>query len=68
TMVEELVDEILYICRILSRNSFKPRLKPAIRVGIAFKGWSPREEDIVYCLLVPLEPPPGHAFHLELGT
>ncbi|KAM7074310.1 LOW QUALITY PROTEIN: inositol 1,4,5-trisphosphate receptor-interacting protein-like 1 [Ciconia maguari] len=49
-MVEELVDELLYICRNSS------------------KGWSPREDDAVNCLLVPLQPPRGHVFHLELGT
>ncbi|XP_075008518.1 LOW QUALITY PROTEIN: inositol 1,4,5-trisphosphate receptor-interacting protein-like [Calonectris borealis] len=68
TMAEKLVEELLRICRNLSRNSFKPRLKPAIRVGIPCEGWSPREEDIIYRLLVPLQPPRGHAFHLELGT
>ncbi|NWS56936.1 IPIL1 protein, partial [Chunga burmeisteri] len=26
------------------------------------------EEDFIYCLLVPLKPPPGHSFHLEMGT
>ncbi|NXC11754.1 IPIL1 protein, partial [Orthonyx spaldingii] len=32
-----------------------------------FEGWSPRERDVVYHVLVPLNPPPGHAFHLELN-
>ncbi|XP_075357766.1 LOW QUALITY PROTEIN: uncharacterized protein LOC142409895 [Mycteria americana] len=67
-MVEELVDELLYICRSLSRNTFMPQLKPAIGVGSAFEGWSPREDDAVYRLLIPLKPPRGHVFHLELGT
>ncbi|NXT03656.1 IPIL1 protein, partial [Jacana jacana] len=31
-------------------------------------GWSPDGHDAVYQLLVPLKPPHGHAFHLELGT
>ncbi|NWQ91550.1 IPIL1 protein, partial [Burhinus bistriatus] len=31
-------------------------------------GWSPEEDHAVYQLLVPLKPPRGHAFHLELGT
>ncbi|NWZ93345.1 IPIL1 protein, partial [Nesospiza acunhae] len=37
-------------------------------VGSAFEGRSPRAEDVVYQVLVPLSPPPGHAFHLELDT
>ncbi|XP_075357786.1 LOW QUALITY PROTEIN: uncharacterized protein LOC142409913 [Mycteria americana] len=67
-MVEEMVDELLRICRKLSRNTFMPRLRPAIGAGIAFEGRSPHESDAVYRLLVPLQPPHGHAFHLELGT
>ncbi|KAF1470144.1 Inositol 1,4,5-trisphosphate receptor-interacting protein-like 1, partial [Pygoscelis antarcticus] len=31
-------------------------------------GWSLREDDAVYYLLVPLKPRHGHTFHLELGT
>ncbi|KAM6134154.1 inositol 1,4,5-trisphosphate receptor-interacting protein-like 1 [Phoenicopterus ruber ruber] len=67
-MVEELVEELLCSCRKLSRNSFKPRLQPAIGVGRTFERWSLREDDAVYRLLVPLKPPHGHIFHLELGT
>ncbi|XP_059675920.1 inositol 1,4,5-trisphosphate receptor-interacting protein-like 1 [Gavia stellata] len=67
-MVEELVDELLRICRKLSRNTFMPQLKPAIGVGSALESWSPHKHDAVFCLLVPLKPPRGHTFHLELGT
>ncbi|XP_075008510.1 inositol 1,4,5-trisphosphate receptor-interacting protein-like 1 [Calonectris borealis] len=51
-------------------NSFFPVPQSAIGVGSAFEGWSRRlkEEDIVYCLLVPLKPPRGHVFHLELDN
>ncbi|CAN8210592.1 unnamed protein product [Coccothraustes coccothraustes] len=48
-------------------NSFYPVPQEAIGVGSAFEGWSPREWDGVYRVLVPLNPPPGHAFHLELN-
>ena len=37
-------------------------------VGSTLEGWSPPEDDVVYCLLVPLQPPQGHVFHLELGS
>ncbi|XP_064278038.1 uncharacterized protein LOC135301666 [Passer domesticus] len=49
-------------------NSFYPVPQEAIGVGSAFEGWSPREWDGVYRVLVPLNPPPGHAFHLELNS
>ncbi|NWT28535.1 IPIL1 protein, partial [Cardinalis cardinalis] len=49
-------------------HSFYPVPQEAIGVGSAFEGWSPHAEDVVYQVLVPLSPPPGHAFHLELAT
>ncbi|NWZ78397.1 IPIL1 protein, partial [Poecile atricapillus] len=39
-----------------------------IGVGSAFEGWSPREQDAVYRVLLPMTPPRGHSFHLEPGT
>ncbi|CAN8212566.1 unnamed protein product [Coccothraustes coccothraustes] len=57
----------IYFRRVLS-NSFYPVLQGAIGVGSAFEGWSPREEDVVYQVLIPMTPPQGHSFHLELGT
>ncbi|XP_052672252.1 inositol 1,4,5-trisphosphate receptor-interacting protein-like 1 [Harpia harpyja] len=67
-LVEELVDELLSTCRRLSGNNFKPRLQPAIGVGCVYEGWSAREDNVLYRLLVPLQPPPGHAFCLEPAT
>ena len=67
-MVEEVVNEGHRICQELSRNTFMPPWRPAIGAGGIFKGWSPHAGDAVYHLLVPLQPPRGHAFHLELGT
>ncbi|RLV82396.1 hypothetical protein DV515_00016693 [Chloebia gouldiae] len=46
-------------------NSFYPVPEEAIGVGSAFEGWSPPDWDGVYRVLVPLNPPPGHTFHLE---
>ncbi|XP_059328584.1 LOW QUALITY PROTEIN: inositol 1,4,5-trisphosphate receptor-interacting protein-like 1 [Ammospiza nelsoni] len=57
----------IYFRRVLS-NSFYPVLQGAIGVGSAFEGWSPREQDVVYQVLIPMTPPRGHSFHLELGT
>ncbi|XP_071881278.1 inositol 1,4,5-trisphosphate receptor-interacting protein-like 1 [Anas platyrhynchos] len=68
-MVEELVEELLGACRRLSGNClFNPRLQPAIGIGCLYEGWSAREDNVLYRLLVPLRPPPGHAFHPELGA
>ncbi|XP_064260158.1 inositol 1,4,5-trisphosphate receptor-interacting protein-like 1 [Passer domesticus] len=49
-------------------NSFYPVLQRAIGVGSAFEGWSPREQDVVYTVLIPMTPPRGHSFHLELES
>ncbi|NXQ39381.1 IPIL1 protein, partial [Catharus fuscescens] len=49
-------------------DSFYPVPQEAIGVGSAFEGWSPGDWDGVYRVLVPLNPPPGHAFHLELNS
>ena len=67
-LVEELVDELLSACQRLSGNNFKPRLQPAIGVGCVYEGWSAWGDNVLYRLLVPLQPPPGHAFCLEPGT
>ncbi|XP_049684268.1 inositol 1,4,5-trisphosphate receptor-interacting protein-like 1 [Accipiter gentilis] len=68
TVVEELVNDLLCVCRTLSGNDFMPRLQPAVGLGGFQEGQSAHEEDFIYCLIVPLKPPPGHSFHLELGT
>ncbi|NXU24416.1 IPIL1 protein, partial [Thalassarche chlororhynchos] len=67
-LVEDLVDELLSACQRFSRSNFKPRLRPAIGMGCVYEGWSAWEDNVLYRLLVPLQPPPGHAFRLELGT
>ncbi|NXP46831.1 IPIL1 protein, partial [Heliornis fulica] len=66
--VRDLVGSLLLIFRQMMFNSFYPVLQEAIGVGSAFEGWSLSEEDIVYQVLVPLMPPRGHAFHLELNS
>ncbi|NXN65411.1 IPIL1 protein, partial [Himantopus himantopus] len=67
-VVEELLGDLLCVFQELLSNSLYPVLQPAIGVGSAFEGWSPHEDDAVYHVLIPLKPPRGHAFHLELGT
>ncbi|NWH33136.1 IPIL1 protein, partial [Chloropsis hardwickii] len=64
----QLMDNyVRYFGRILA-NSFYPVLHRAIGVGSAFEGWSPREQDVVYRVLIPMTPPRGHSFHLELDS
>ncbi|NWV00405.1 IPIL1 protein, partial [Upupa epops] len=65
-VVEQLVAELLQVCQKRLSKSFFPELQPAIGVGSAFEGWSP-DEEADYYMLVPLKPPRGHSFHLELG-
>ncbi|KAI6078651.1 Inositol 1,4,5-trisphosphate receptor-interacting protein-like 1 [Aix galericulata] len=68
-VVQELVDKLLGACHRLSGESlFKPRLQPAIGVGCFHEDGSTRQDNVLYRLLVPLRPPPGHAFHPELGA
>ncbi|XP_056201964.1 inositol 1,4,5-trisphosphate receptor-interacting protein-like 1 [Falco biarmicus] len=67
-MLQQLLNNLLCVCQELPRTCFVPRLKPAISVGIALQDWIPHNTYAVYRLLVPLEPPQGHAFHMERGT
>ncbi|KAM6140414.1 LOW QUALITY PROTEIN: inositol 1,4,5-trisphosphate receptor-interacting protein-like 1 [Pterocles gutturalis] len=64
-VVEKLIGSLILIFRQLLFDSFFPMPQRPIKVGSAFEGWSPREEDIVYRMLVPLTAPRGHAFRLE---
>ncbi|NXL64649.1 IPIL1 protein, partial [Chordeiles acutipennis] len=65
-LAQEVVRDLLRVFQELLSNSFFPVLQPAIRVGSTFEGWSPSESDTVYRMFVPLKPPRGHVFHLEL--
>ncbi|XP_032917789.1 inositol 1,4,5-trisphosphate receptor-interacting protein-like 1 [Catharus ustulatus] len=58
---------MIYFGHVMT-NSFYPGLQRAIGVGSAFEGWSPREQDVVYKVLIPMTPPQGHSFHLELDS
>ncbi|NXN82814.1 IPIL1 protein, partial [Bombycilla garrulus] len=68
-VVQELLSDLLQVSQSLFSDSFFPVLEPVIGVGSAYEGWSHHEEDdVVYCMFVPLKPPPGHAFHVEPDT
>ncbi|XP_074789421.1 uncharacterized protein LOC141974067 [Athene noctua] len=65
-VVEELAATVVCAFRERFSDTFLMVLQPPIGVGSAFEGWSPCEDDAVYCLLVPQKRPRGHSFHLEL--
>jgi len=68
-VVEDLVNELLCVRQMLSNSDFMPQLQTPVRLGSFQEGVRHcGEEQFVYRLLVPLEPPPGHSFHLKLGT
>ncbi|XP_068050953.1 inositol 1,4,5-trisphosphate receptor-interacting protein-like 1 [Anomalospiza imberbis] len=64
----DLMDNYTVFFGHVLSNSFYPVLQRAIGVGSAFEGWSPREQDVVYRVLIPMTPPRGHSFHLELDS
>uniref|UniRef100_A0A803WDV5 Mab-21-like HhH/H2TH-like domain-containing protein n=1 Tax=Ficedula albicollis TaxID=59894 RepID=A0A803WDV5_FICAL len=68
SIITDLMDKLIPTFGQGLSNSFYPVPQRAIGVGSAFEGWSPRAEDLVYHVLVPLSAPPGHAFHLELDA
>ncbi|NXD92556.1 IPIL1 protein, partial [Chaetorhynchus papuensis] len=61
-----LMDKLTTVLRRASNGTFSPVLQRAIGFGSAFEGWTAREgEEVVYRVLVPMTPPPGHTFRLE---
>ncbi|NXX31221.1 IPIL1 protein, partial [Nicator chloris] len=67
-LITDLMDKLTQIFGQGLSDSFYPVPQQAIGVGSAFEGWSPHAQDVVYRVLVPLSPPAGHAFHLELDN
>ncbi|KAM7035930.1 inositol 1,4,5-trisphosphate receptor-interacting protein-like 1 [Passerculus sandwichensis] len=63
-----LIDNFLTVLRRALSRTFYPVLQQAIGIGSAFEGWTAREEEVVYQVLVALTPPLGHLFHLERDT
>ncbi|NXO05594.1 IPIL1 protein, partial [Rhinopomastus cyanomelas] len=64
--VKELVDNLLCAFQKHFASASFPVLQPAIAVGSAFEGWSPCGDHAVYRLLVPLKPPHGYRFQMNL--
>ncbi|XP_068061297.1 uncharacterized protein [Anomalospiza imberbis] len=68
SVVAELMESFTRVFVDSVSNTFYPVPQVAIGVGSAFEGWSPPGWDGVYRVLVPLNPPPGHIFHLQLNS
>ncbi|XP_030337151.1 inositol 1,4,5-trisphosphate receptor-interacting protein-like 1 [Strigops habroptila] len=64
--VKDLVDDLILIAREVASDSSFPVLQPGFSIGSANEGWSPGEGNIIYRVLVPMRPPSGHTFLLEL--
>ncbi|KAK2541016.1 hypothetical protein Q9966_004184 [Columba livia] len=66
--LQQLVGDLLGVCRMLSKKTFMPQMYPATGMDGVYESWGVHENNIFYCLLVFLRPPPGHSFSLELDT
>ncbi|XP_068031879.1 inositol 1,4,5-trisphosphate receptor-interacting protein-like 1 isoform X1 [Anomalospiza imberbis] len=64
-VLQELVDELLAVCRVLSQRNFTPELHPAAVMDTSPTACSVQENSSTYRTLVILRPPPGHYFSLE---
>jgi len=59
-VVEDLANELLRVCQMLSNNDFMSQLQTSVWLGSFQEGVGPRgEEQFVYRLLVPLDHPLG---------
>ncbi|NXI60880.1 IPIL1 protein, partial [Chloroceryle aenea] len=68
-LVREMVGDLLGACHVLCKRTFMPQMHPDIGLdGRPYDVWSVQEHSITYCLLVSLQPPPGHSFILEEDT
>uniref|UniRef100_A0A8C5U0K7 Mab-21-like HhH/H2TH-like domain-containing protein n=1 Tax=Malurus cyaneus samueli TaxID=2593467 RepID=A0A8C5U0K7_9PASS len=63
-----LMDNVTTVLGRFLPMTFYPRLQRAIGVGSAFEGWTAFVKEAEYRVLVPLTPPCGHTFSLELDT
>ncbi|NWX55128.1 IPIL1 protein, partial [Promerops cafer] len=63
-----LMNNFTTVLRRALSGTFYPVLEEPIGFGSAFEGWTVREDEVVYHVLVPLTPPLGHIFHLERDT
>ncbi|XP_004483646.1 inositol 1,4,5-trisphosphate receptor-interacting protein-like 1 [Dasypus novemcinctus] len=64
--VESFVDDLIEACRVLSRREVHPQLEDCLGVGAAFEKWGTLPDTQEFEILVPLAPPQGSVFVLEM--
>ncbi|CAH6787925.1 inositol 1,4,5-trisphosphate receptor-interacting protein-like 1 [Phodopus roborovskii] len=64
--VESFVDDLIEACRVLSRQEAHPQLEDCLGIGAAFEKWGTLHETHKFDVLVPIVPPQGTMFVLEM--
>lgn len=64
--VESFVDDLIEACRALSRREAYPQLEDCLGIGAAFEKWGTVHETQEFDILVPIVPPQGTMFVLEM--
>lgn len=64
--VESFVDDLIEACRVLSRREAHPQLEDCLGIGAAFEKWGTLHETQKFDVLVPIVPPQGTMFVLEM--
>ncbi|XP_038186804.1 inositol 1,4,5-trisphosphate receptor-interacting protein-like 1 [Arvicola amphibius] len=64
--VESFVDDLIEACRVLSRQEAHPQLEDCQGIGAAFEKWGTLHETQKFGVLVPIAPPQGTRFVLEM--
>lgn len=64
--VESFVDDLIEACRVLSRREAHPQLEDCLGIGAAFEKWGTLHETHTFDVLVPIVPPQGTMFVLEM--
>ncbi|XP_037662792.1 inositol 1,4,5-trisphosphate receptor-interacting protein-like 1 [Choloepus didactylus] len=64
--VESFVDDLIEACRVLSRREAHPQLEDCLGIGAAFEKWGTLQDTQKFDILVPIVPPQGTMFILEM--
>ncbi|XP_006900757.1 PREDICTED: inositol 1,4,5-trisphosphate receptor-interacting protein-like 1 [Elephantulus edwardii] len=64
--VESFVDDLIEACRMLSRREAHLQLEDCLGIGAAFEKWGTYQETQKFDILVPIVPPQGFIFVLEM--
>lgn len=64
--VESFVDDLIEACRVLSRREAHPQLEDCLGIGAAFEKWGTLHKTQKFDVLVPIVPPQGTMFILEM--